>query len=193
MCSKSRDAFLLGDGTTRGSCHSRSEKCQSDGLCKQCSDSSQCTGLSDTCGPNFTCGCGENGACNGTLSNRCVQGVCKCGSESACASSKYLDPLEDDPRSKYLSTLDVCDVRYDTTIYKRQRSEQERCEKVTSKYNPLYIPMDPRAFHKATINDQIVEKYITLYDDKIGSHEGEYRCLGKIKHDTSLYFSIFIE
>ena len=128
LCSKSRDAFLLGDGTTRGSCHSRSERCQADGLCKQCSDSSQCTGLSDTCGPNFTCGCGENGPpCNGTLSNRCEQGVCKCGDQDQCASSNYLDTANNDPKTEYLKGLGLGtdDPRYVSTILNYPRKNLE--------------------------------------------------------------------
>ena len=107
VCSKSRDMFVLGDGTSRGSCFSRTEKCQSDGSCKECVDSSQCSGLSDTCSQGFQCGCGTGAACNSTLSNRCEGGTCMCGSGPACSSSNYLDTTSQDPKTKYFNELTI--------------------------------------------------------------------------------------
>ena len=174
-CSKIRGSFVAGDGSTRGSCFSVYEKCQSNGECKGCTSDAQCSGLSDTC-TNNKCGCGTGPTCNSTISSHCLEGKCKCGESDQCSSSMYIeDGL--DPRD---GTFGI------------QRTDQEVCEKITEYYNPLFVPMHPLMKMKGSNGNTFVDtgfdeestsdSYILEYDDRKGcrSHIGKYMCLGMI-------------
>ena len=166
VCSKTKGLFIKGDGTTQGSCHSRNHKCQSNGLCLECTESSQCSGLSDTC-KDFKCGCGDIGfQCNSTISNLCSNGQCWCGRNPQC--SQTVSVVSDDSLD---CASDHCDYDPSSKNCMNVRTDQEVCEKITSKYNPLYVPQKIMT----TGGENAL-----ICDDRRGKHLGEYMCLGKV-------------
>ena len=165
-CSKKAGSFEIGDGTTQGSCLSDNHRCQSSGRCLECISDSQCFGLSDKC-RNNRCVCGDGPACNPTKSSQCIGGVCKCGTNSECASLESVETLASCSSSS-------CYYDYTTTTCLMQRSSDEICELITDKYNPIYIP-----------NNAIGADVIC--DDNHGKFQGTYQCLGEYLQHSSFF------
>ena len=184
VCSKTKGKYVVGDGTTQGSCTSSAHKCQSDGTCVECLYDSECAvlvdgrQLSDKCVLN-KCVCGTSGSsCNATRSNLCTNGVCMCGTNLQCANELK---IEDDPNCNLAPTTqeefdelqNVCSYNKNDNNCKIQRSPQEVCEKITEYYNPLYVKGEIKSEGGAPDDVNIP------CDDGKGKYLGEYHCLGK--------------
>ena len=144
-CSAGANSFNPGNGNTQGSCLNEQEKCQTNGLCLECISSSQCIGLTDSCLGN-RCFCGPTiKTCNSTIANHCIDGLCKCGTNDQCST-----------RLQQINGI--------------QRSDQEKCEKVSDYYNPEHIK--DRIYNR--------EGKLVSRDDGKGQHTGTYQCLGNI-------------
>ena len=86
FCTKTNGTYLRGDGSSRGSCASLTDKCHDNGECGECAmddDCSRATPMADTCASN-KCQCGTGPTCLSTLSDQCVGGMCMCGSNPQC-------------------------------------------------------------------------------------------------------------
>ena len=178
MCSKIKGLFQKGDGSTQGSCDSRSHKCHSNGICAECITSAECSGLTDTC-VGFKCSCGTGGPCNSTRSNHCVDGSCMCGTISACSQKQEMVPLANcnqDTCEGTLGTRGYCGCHWDITSNSCMvpRSDQEVCTQITKFYNPLFIKGRLTYYNPDTKSQEDVLEC----DDIIGGQVGEYHCLG---------------
>jgi hypothetical protein len=178
ICSKDKTIFESGDGTTQGSCSSPLEKCQADGSCEECTRSGQCAsatnGLTDTC-LNMKCVCGTDEyakACNQTTSNRCIKGICMCGSNPGCSQTNHIAELAncDENDCGNTTATGICGCKWENGVCKIPRSDQEMCQPISKFYNPLHIKGELRYNNES----------VTLCDDVIGRKEnvGKYFCLG---------------
>ena len=185
VCSKTKGLFIVGDGTTQGSCDLRSHKCQANGRCAECTTDAQCTGLTDTC-ISTKCSCGTDGPCNSTISNECLGGNCMCGANPKCSQKQEMLVLNLAsgctrqlcegvllPNFTYIAP--ICGCFWDTTIVngaeigcKVPRSDQEVCQPISKYYNPLFIKN-----RLSYAGREVLE-----CDDIFGDQEGEYHCLG---------------
>ena len=181
VCSKIKGLFQKGDGSTQGSCNSRSHKCQSNGVCAECITSAECSGLTDTC-IGFKCSCGTGGPCNSTRSNICTDGSCMCGKSLACSQKQEMVLLSHMYGNNLVANCDqtkcqgttnakgYCGCHWNGSACMVPRSDQEVCTQVTEFYNPLFIKGKLKYFDQEAL----------LCDDIIGSQIGEYHCLGII-------------
>ena len=162
VCTKTLGKFEPGDGSTRGSCLSVTDKCHLDGSCDECLFDSHCYGLSDSC-KSGKCKCGDDPPCNSIKSNICTGGICYCGTEAGgCHIEDQFYSNLTDPRNNTVPGL--------------QRSKDEICEKVTEYYNPNFIPNHPLMVNGTHPNGTTI--YAFDYDDQKGKHTGTYQCLG---------------
>ena len=105
--------------------------------------------------------------CNSTISNMCMNGQCWCGKNQQCSQTIAAENdqgLDCNPRH--------CDYDSNSMSCLTVRTDQEVCEKITSNYNPLYIPQ------KIVTSDG---SNALICDDRKGKYLDEYMCLGMRK------------
>ena len=167
ICSKSKKGYEIGDGNTQGSCTSSLHKCQSDGMCAECTYDSECTGLSNKCVKRIcVCGDASGRPCNSTISNVCDSGVCMCGDNPECGQTLQdivIRQYGEDGCDEYKCSFDRS---YSTC---KQSRGSEVCEKITTFYNPLYI--------EGEFGSDGTPLNFTCDDEK-GKYLGTYQCLG---------------
>jgi len=112
--------------------------------------------------------------CNQTRSNHCINGICMCGSNTACSQTNHITELancnEDDCGNTPSNGICGCKWEPSSGSCKIARTDKEVCQQITQFYNPLYIK-------DALMHDG---ENIILCDDIIGKKEniGQYFCMG---------------
>ena len=171
-----KKGYEIGDGNTQGSCTSSLHKCQSDGMCAECTYDSECTGLSNKCVKRIcVCGDASGRPCNSTISNVCDSGVCMCGDNPECGQTLQdivIRQYGEDGCDEYKCSFDRS---YSTC---KQSRGSEVCEKITTFYNPLYI--------EGEFGSDGTPLNFTCDDEK-GKYLGTYQCLGNAWHIELIY------